>query len=1165
MTESPVTALLEVPRRTLVALSAAGAARAIGLVLLASGLAEGIVAAVAGRVDGTALVVAALGAVVRGASVLVTRRIASAAATRTKHELRRRLLAAVLGRARRHLGADSVLATRALDDLDDYHGTYLPALVEAAIVPLLVGVRILAADWLSAAMIVLTVPLIPIFMTLIGMHTRDRVSAASDALSRLSDHLVELARGLPVLVGLGRLEQQSAALRAISDEHARRSGLVLRTAFLSALALELIGTIAVALVAVVIGLRLLAGDLSLATGLTVLLLAPECFGPLRDVGAAFHQAQDGREAERRVRDVVEATAPSHGVTVRAGRWATALRVDGLTIAHAGRPPIVCNLSFAVPAGRIVLLGGASGGGKSSVLDVLAGRGALLDPESRVDGRIDRSAAVALVPQHPEFAAPTMRAELLAFGARDDAVAHLLDAVGLGGFDAVDPARCSPGEQRRLAMARVLARAGAGARLVLLDEPTAHLDEASARAVRGLIVDLAERAAVVIASHDPETAALADRVVPLDDAAIQRAAEHPSPPPAPRQAGRPDAQQPTHGRAVALLLAVLGPITGRTALAVLLQALAASFAVALLTVSGWLIVRAADEPSIALLTVAMVGVRFFGIGRAALQYAERLATHAAAFGAAGALRARLWTGLARLGPASRALLTPGAALQFLVADADRVRDLLPRTVVPIAAGALTGVGAVVAAWLLDPAAGVVVLVLAAAVLVVSSVAARLVARLQRMADRDRGVALRTTTALLAAADDLVGNGVASPRIELAVGAAATADRGDARVRRIEGAASAFVATLCGLAAVVAVMLAVRAVAAGVIAPAAVGAIALLPIGLVPVFDAVLVAATRVPRLLSVLERLEPLVGTAAEPDRVPQSELASLSHIGLEDLAVRYPAAHRPVFEHVSASVARGGRLVVTGPSGTGKSTLLAVLLRYLEPDRGTLTLDGTAANTVARSSVRRRIAWAPQEGHLFDSSLRGNLLLARDPDDRPTDDELLQTLRDVGLDALLAALPAGLDTPVGPRGGFLSGGERQRVAVARTVLARADAVLLDEPTAHLDRAAADALIADLDRALADRISVLVTHDASLVRPTDARVDLGDVRSGCSRPDGSQPEDAGSDSARIRRICGLSRQAASAATATAALTTSVVCTPRANASGAASTWPTGMATNDPSRS
>ncbi|MFC6259065.1 ABC transporter transmembrane domain-containing protein, partial [Kocuria oceani] len=220
-------------------------------------------------------------------------------------ELARRVLAG----GGHDVGATTVVGTVGLDALDDYYARVLPAVVTAATVPLLVGLRILSADWVSALIVVLTVPLVPLFMALVGLHTQDRVDESSAVLQRLSHHLVELARGLPVLVGLGRVQEQAAALREVSERHRETTLLTLRTAFLSSLVLELISTLSVAVVAVFVGVRLVHGDLDLLTGLVALLLAPECFAPFRDLGAAFHASQDGRAALRRADEIVAEPVP----------------------------------------------------------------------------------------------------------------------------------------------------------------------------------------------------------------------------------------------------------------------------------------------------------------------------------------------------------------------------------------------------------------------------------------------------------------------------------------------------------------------------------------------------------------------------------------------------------------------------------------------------------------------------------------------------------------------------------------------------------------------------------------------------------------------------------------------------------------------------------------
>src|SRR6478609_7783122 len=317
------------------------------------------------------------GVVLRSLTVWAQAVACRRAALGVKEELRSRLLERSLHTGIRAAGpADgglAVLATRGLDALDNYYTQFLPALVNCAAIPLLLGARILFADWISAVVIVLTVPLIPVFMILIGRYTEDRVRDAQAALSRLSGHMLELAKGLPVLVGLGRATAQRKALEEISEEYRSRTMGTLRTVFLSALALELIATISVAVVAVFIGVRLVHGDMPLEAGLLALILAPDCYLPLRELGTAHHASDDGRVALTEAAAVTGAPEAAPLPAAKAGRPGAPLEVTGLTVTYAGRSATAVGpMTFTAPLDRITALDGPSGAGKSTVLGVLAG-------------------------------------------------------------------------------------------------------------------------------------------------------------------------------------------------------------------------------------------------------------------------------------------------------------------------------------------------------------------------------------------------------------------------------------------------------------------------------------------------------------------------------------------------------------------------------------------------------------------------------------------------------------------------------------------------------------------------------------------------------------------------------------------------------------------------
>ncbi len=1099
----PLSGLAEVPRRSLAVLAALSALQAVALVIVAGAVATGVTSVASGDDRWRdVVVVGAAGVLLRAVTVWALQVASARTAAGVKRRLRTALTARVTDGGGDRVGAATVLVTRGLDDLDDHYRVFLPAVVSAVTVPVLVGAWICTADPLSAVVIALCVPLVPLFMVLIGRHTSERVAAQADALAALSDHLVELARGLPVLVGLGRVADQTRALRAVSERQARTTMATLRTAFLSAFALEFITTLSVAVVAVLIGVRLVDGSMALSTGLFVLVLAPECFLPLRAVGAAFHASASGLEALQRARSLLDADAAGTGLRRRVGQPAG---VRDLTVRYAGRrTDAVADLDLTAATGEITLLAGPSGAGKSTVLRLLAGvvpDGTLADDTvsdgTVVEGVVTAPAEVAWLPQHPRPVGATPLDELAVYGVDDPAQARgLLDRVGLGAVAGRATLRLSPGELRRLGFARVLARVARGAQLVVLDEPTAHLDPTSADRVRAEIAALRRNVTVVVASHDPLVHRLADATVAVapgdPGAAGVASAVADTEPPTPTPVGFAVTGAPAPNRVAvwAELVAFLRPAGWRFAAASLTAALAAGCAITLTAVSGWLIVRAGQGAAMMYLLVAIVGVRFFGIARAALHYLDRLVVHEAVFRALTPLRLRLWRALARKGPADGALLGAGGTLGSLVADADEVRDLAPRVVTPLSTGLLVGAGTALALGLVLPAAGTLVAGAVTVGLVVPGTVALLAdRRTGARVDALRGELLDTVAATFGAAEDLRGNGVAAVAVDRTQRLDARRERAEHRAALTAGLGDGLAVAVGGLTAVAMLGVAATAAGQGAISSAVVAVLVLTPLGLVGPLSDVVHAVLRWPTLARVLGRLA-AVQTATDTAVPGARTLERADQLDLDRVTYRYPGADGDVFTDVSATVTRGRWLVVTGPSGSGKSTLLALLLRHVDPVSGRYGIGGEDAAGFTSASVRRRIAWCPQDAHLFDSTLRANLLLARPRDDAPDESELLAVIERVGLGGLLDELDDGLDTTIGPAGARLSGGQRQRVAVARTLLARADAVLLDEPTAHLDSPGAAVLLDDLRDALGDRVTVLITHRVTDRRPGDHIVDLG---------------------------------------------------------------------------
>jgi len=429
-------------------------------------------------------------------------------------------------------GELAAAAVTGLDALDPYFARFLPQLVLSAVVPAVIFVWVALHDVTSAVVMALTLPLIPVFGALIGKATEARTLRRFRTLSVLSAYFLDVVRGLPTLRAFGRGEAQRSTVAEVSDSYRCETMGTLRIAFLSALVLELAATLSVAVIAVEIGIRLVDGSIAPAPAFAILVLAPEYYGPLRNAAAQFHASADGLAAARRVFELLDlppaVTAPADprpAPSLHAG-----LRLERLSLSHPGRAePAFSGVTAVLRPGERIALSGPSGAGKSSLLSVLL---RLVDPS---EGRIlaagvdvalvdprEWRAQLAWLPQRPRLAPGTLRDALRGAEPLGDAeLLRALDQAGArsvvealpDGLDTVLGERLplSAGELRRLALARALAPRKP---VLLLDEPTAHLDDASAEAVAAAISSLPRDGIVVFATHDERLLALADLVVNL---------------------------------------------------------------------------------------------------------------------------------------------------------------------------------------------------------------------------------------------------------------------------------------------------------------------------------------------------------------------------------------------------------------------------------------------------------------------------------------------------------------------------------------------------------------------------------------------------------------------------------------------------------------------------
>jgi thiol reductant ABC exporter CydC subunit len=539
-----------------------------------------------------------------------------------------------------------------------------------------------------------------------------------------------------------------------------------------------------------------------------------------------------------------------------------------------------------------------------------------------------------------------------------------------------------------------------------------------------------------------------------------------------------------------------PVTARMALAVAAGVGAAGAAIGLTATSAWLISRAAEQPPVLYLMVAVTGVRFFGVSRGVLRYAERLAAHDAAFRVLGRLRTQAYERLEQLAPAGLAEFHSGDLLARLVEDVDGLADLWLRVLLPYSIAGVAAAVTVAAIWLAVPGAAVA---LGATVLFVAFGIPVFTLKVARTAERRisgaRGELAAGTLDVLVGAPELLVAGATEARLS----DLSAIDRRLATAEARTATGAGLGALLSGLASGVAIWIGlvagIAALRDGSIAGVTLAVIALTPIAVHEAMVGLVPASQHIPGLGSMAERL---LDVTSRPDPVTEPrQPAAPPHgpYGLRSrgLRARYSATGPDALRLPDIDLGAGERLLVTGPSGSGKSTFGAVLVRFLDASAGYVELVGADGSVdikaMAGNDVRHVICLCAQDPHVFDTSILENVRLAR-PD--ATESDVFAAIAAAQLTTWIDSLPEGLSTLVGEHGARLSGGQRQRLSLARALLADAPVVVFDEPTEHVDEATGATLVADLLAATAGRTVVMITHRPELIDSAAwaARVDLG---------------------------------------------------------------------------
>ena len=1096
-------------------------------------LAAGIADVAAGRSPLAVVPWLAVVVAVRAVLLWTSEAWGTRAAAQTGRELRAALLDVIARRGpawlnARNTSALAVTAGHGLDALDPYFSRYVPQLVLTAIATPVIVAVMWWQDWPSGLAALVTLPLIPLFLILIGIATRSVQRRQLQVLQTLAARFADTVQGLATLRLFGRERRAAARMRETADQYRRETMRVLRYSFLSGFALELLSSLAVAIIAVSVGLRLLGGELSLGVGLFVLLLAPEAFLPLRQVGVQFHAAAEGVAATEDVFEILEDPAGPARVqdamsalgspgTERASLLETGSRVRlevrdlGVRYGERALPPV----SFTAAPGTITLLEGPSGSGKSSLLAALRGA-APYGGVVRVEGAPDADPAtwLAWAGQRPGLIRGTIAANVaLGDPAPDPArVRAALEDAAAGDLDpaqqlGVQGAGLSGGQAQRVAVARAFYRIGSGARVLALDEPSSALDAVTeARLWRAVRRTADAGATVLLVSHRATARTIADHVVRIGDGAIPApSADAPSavapsavapsavvePPRAPvaesaasgppephllrrEQIEHPDPDPiPDLPASVGGILRLAMPRMRRFLPAVLAGIVSAAAAVGLLLVSGWLIVSASIVDNLVPLSVAIVGVRFFAVTRAVTRYLERLAGHDAALGRLADLRAAVVRRLTPLAPAGLGSTDRGSVLAALVDDVENLQNLPLRVVQPLLTGGVVAVLSIGVLALIAPAAALAL----AVCLVVAVVAAVLLggiagARAERELSRDRAELAGALVDELTAFDVLQAYGaepVARARIR---GADDALRRTTTRVAVAQALSSAVVSLAAGAASLWALAVAAPGQPGGAIDAPWFAVAVLLPMAVFDVFSAVPQAASAWRGVRAGAERIHSVL-PAVVPAEVRGDEGEGTIGEGalrLRGVTAGWPGAAGPALHGVDLDAAPGERILVAGSSGAGKSTLAAVLVGFLRFD-GSYRIGEGDAGAVPGPELRRRIGLCEQDPMLFDEDIRQNLLFARET---ASDDELRAVLARVGLGSWVEER-GGLGARVGERGALVSGGQAQRIALARVLLRGFGVLVLDEPTAGVDPDASDALLRDLLEAADGRTVILVSH------------------------------------------------------------------------------------------
>ena len=1033
------------------------------------------------------------------------------------------------------------MLTDGLEQVDAYVARYIPQILYAIMIPLIMGIAIVDTLPIIGIILIITVPLIPFFMILIGKQA-DRLNKEQwERMSFLSGHFLDVLQGITTLKLFGRAKDQIKVIGRLSEEFKDSTLRVLRVAFLSALVLELVSTISTALIAVYLGLTLLDGEISFFSAFFILLLAPEFYTPFRQLGAAFHTGMAGKTSILKYEEFMnrQPSLPIGGQSQLKGK-VQAIEIKDLTFTYEDSENGVQHISLEAKRNSPIMLVGESGAGKSTIAHIIGGFLTAPIGSVTIDGLdlcdIDIEwwrQQITYVSQHPHIMKGTLR-EVLSFGmdVSDKEIldackeVQLLDVISrhADGLDAVigeGGLGLSGGERQRVALARAFLRKG---QVLILDEVTAHLDVKTEAIISSAIKRLMDNKIVIIIGHRLQTMHWASTLYVLKHGHIIQqgsyakllsvdgyfkdlvtsglgefsstieeqlkteksfSLEH-------REEidnsicvdnqdayvlGQDTIQTPevstskTGIQGWKLLFTVLSPAKWSLVLALIFTFLTVFMNVGLLTVSAWLLASAALQPGLTYLSLAIVGVRFFGVSRAVCRYFERYTSHRMAFQGLYGLRVWFYAHLEPLAPAILKRFGAGDMLGRIMGDIEVLQFFYLRTLIPPAAAITLTILVAYGVSTIDNSL-VAPIVLAALVLGLALPLGVYAHNKQSLTaiGPQQGEYKSLLSDTMDSLEDVISYGNEQLVYDRIQHMMSTIDANKGIIERGMNLGNTLFLGGVQITVVIVAILAANALtgawASVMVAVAAIGTQAWFE-ALQPMIAAVHHGAeskVATSRLTALADEPIPVV----EPN-APKPFNAN-REITFSDVSFGYDP-HRRIYEHLRLDIKQGQSIAIVGASGSGKTTLFNMLER-LYVYSGSIHVGDVELKDISIDTWRNALGTITQDTYIFHASFEDNIRLAR-PDASEAD--LEYAIDCASLRSVVERLPDGIHTIVGSGGHGLSGGERQRVALARLFLRKPQVVLLDEPLEGLDQVTRKALHRDLMEYVQDKTCLYITH------------------------------------------------------------------------------------------